>query len=257
MTLFVLTGFLVGTLIGLTGMGGGLLMTPLLILFFGIHPVVAVGTDLIFAGITKLFGFWQHLRQHTVHFPTVKWLLFTSIPGALSGVLVMNVMLISAPETAERWLGKCLGATFIIVSIVMIRRMWRKCRRDDGKKDFREIKKPPGRLKLLLLGAFGGSLVGLTSVGSGTVFIAFLSALKSFTPAVLVGTDIAHASFLTLAAGGAHMLIGTVDFQIIGYLLTGSIPGILLGSRLTLRIPENWVQSGLILMLFLSGVKLL
>lgn len=258
-----IVGFTVGLLVGLTGMGGGLLMTPLLIFFYGVSPTVAVGTDLIYAGITKLFGFWQHWRQKTVDLTAIKWLAVTSVPGAVAGVLIVKSMLHVSPQQAELFLGKLLGVMFVVISGIMVVRMLRKYMRvsapQERKRSTGTVSKNDGlnRRRLMGIGVTGGTLVGMTSVGSGTIFIALLSTMGAYAPAVLVGTDIGHAAILTLVAGSAHALIGTVNFSIIGHLLLGSIPGILLGSRLAVSIPEKLVQSGLILLLFLSGVKLL
>lgn len=226
-------------------------MTPLLVFFFGIPPTTAVGTDLVYAGVTKIFGFVQHWRQKTVDFFTVKWLVVASAPGALLGVGLIYAFHTVSQEQAERWLSKILGVTFVVVSLWMLVRVFARGKQPDVLKNVLNSK------KLLGIGAFGGFMVGLTSVGSGSLFIAVLSTLGNLTPAVLVGTDIAHGAILTLTAGAAHSMIGNVDYAIVGKLLLGSIPGIIIGSRLTLSIPENWVRCALMIILFLTGVKLL
>lgn len=241
---------------GITGMGGGLVMTPLLVFFFGVPPTSAVGTDLVYAGITKIFGFIQHWRQKTIDLFTVKWMIIASAPGALIGVGMIFFFHTMSHEQAELWLGKILGITFVIVSLLMASRVWFRDKQTIVQKFILKTG-PLTKKKLLGIGSIGGFMVGLTSVGSGSLFIALLSTMGNLAPAVLVGTDIAHGALLTLTAGMAHSMIGTVDYALVGNLLLGSIPGILLGSRLTVSIPENWVRSALILILLFTGVKLL
>lgn len=160
-------------------------------------------------------------------------------------------------EQAEQWLGKILGITFVIVSLIMLLRILFNSRYPQLLKRLFPQEKKLSTRKLVGIGSFGGFMVGLTSVGSGSLFIAMLSTMGNLAPAVLVGTDIAHGALLTLTAGAAHAVIGNVDYLLVGKLLLGSIPGIIIGSRLTLSIPENWVRSALILILFFTGVKLL
>ncbi|GAB7388566.1 sulfite exporter TauE/SafE family protein [Bacillaceae bacterium] len=254
---FIVTGFSVGLLVGLTGMGAGLVMTPLLIFFFGVPPATAIGTDLVYAGITKLFGFVQHLRQRTVDLFTVRWLIAASAPGALLGVGVIRLLHMFSQEQAERWLSKMLGITFVLVACLMLMRIFLSAKQTSFIQDFLLKTGTLTKRKLLALGCVGGFLVGMTSVGSGSVFIAALSMVGRFSPAVLVGTDVAHGALLTLSAALGHIVIGDVDYAMAGQLLLGSIPGIILGSRLTVSLPEKWVRSCLILILLLTGIKLL
>lgn len=260
---FIIAGLFVGFLTGLTGMGGGLLMTPLLILGFGLPAVTAVGTDLMYAGLTKLAGFYQHSRQGTVDGATLKWLAVTSLPGALLGVILIQFMTLVWSSRLDLIMRMVLGVTFLGVGCFMMYRI--VCQiKDRAQLQMQRLpdcnRTPavfPGKRKLMIVGGFGGLLVGMTSVGSGTVFIALLSCIGRFSPAVLVGTDIAHAALLTLVAGSMHAFMGNVDFSIAGYLLIGSIPGILAGSRLTLSIPEIWIRWLITLLLLGSSFKLL
>lgn len=248
MILYSLAGLIVGLLVGLTGMGGGLIMTPLLVLFFGVNPSIAIGTDLVYAGITKLFGFWQHWKQKTIDIEAVKWLAITSVPGSIiSVVFIKYISVIYDGDKFETIIEKILAITFIVISTFMISKMI------FGEREIKNLT----RVKLMIMGLFGGALVGLTSVGSGSLFIALLSSFGTFTPIILVGTDIAHAAILTLSAGLTHSIIGNVDFKIVFYLLLGSIPGILIGSILTIKIPLTVLRFIIIIMLFATGVKML
>lgn len=247
----VLTGFVVGVSIGLTGMGGALIMTPLLILLFGFPPIVAVGTDLIFASITKLFGAVQHFMQRTVHFKLVCGLLSGSIPGGIAGVLLLRILDSYSTNGVDQFLGQMLGMLFIGISIVMFYALFRRNR----------LKSPPKNIAKhkhwsVGLGCIGGFLVGITSIGSGSIFVAILLIMSALPASKLVGTDIVHAFFLTLSTGLLHAFFGHVDWGFVTYLLIGSIPGILLGSRLTVKIPEWVVRSLLISVLLLTGFHL-
>jgi uncharacterized membrane protein YfcA len=244
----IFTGFLVGTLVGLTGMGGGLLMTPLLILFYGFSPTMAVGTDLVYSAVTKAVGTLQHIRQRTWNKQIVFQLLKGSAPGGILGVLFIR-LLDHFSLSAEDVLGHLLGITFILVALFMGWRLIQKRRQD---RRFRSL----WRMPLGVLGLVGGFLVGLTSVGSGSMFMAFLLATTALPAPVMVGTDVVHAFFLTLTTGVVHASFGHVDWSFVMYLLMGSIPGILLGGRLTLKLPDFALRVGLIVVLFLTGVKL-
>jgi uncharacterized membrane protein YfcA len=247
-------GFVVGLLIGLTGMGGGLVMTPMMIFLFGVNPTVAVGTDLLYASITKLFGVWQHWRQKTIDWTVVKLLTQGSVPGALAGVLTVMYLQGTFAESVEGIIGKVLGATYLLVAMLMVLRMFRK---PAAVADDAEGNPVPPRRKMLLLGAVGGYIVGLTSVGSGTLFMALLVMIYPVAVARLVGTDIVQAVLVTGVAGIAHFAIGNVNLLMVGQLLIGSIPGILIGSRMTTKVPELAVRTCLFLMIFLSGFKML
>jgi uncharacterized membrane protein YfcA len=249
-----LAGFIVGLVVGMTGMGGALLMTPIMIFVFGISPTVAIGTDLVYASVTKMFGALQHWRQKTIDFTVVKWLSVGSLPGALLGVLIILFMQkYFDTRLLNSTVGKILGVTYLLIAAVML---WRIFRSKWKKQQRLEIPHPPKR-KLIALGLVGGIIVGMTSVGSGTLFMALLAMMYPIASAKLVGTDILQAVLVTGVAGIAHMSIGNVDTAIVMQLLIGSIPGILIGSKLTTKIPDMAVRSALMLMLFLSGMKLL
>jgi len=245
-------GFVVGLLIGLTGMGGGLVMTPMMIFLFGVNPTVAVGTDLLYASITKIFGGWQHWRQKTVDWGAVKMLSIGSVPGALLGALTVLYLQSSYAHSVEGIVAKCLGVTYLLIAIVMVWKMLSKRQAVVAQENLK-----PEPKKMIPLGLIGGFIVGLTSVGSGTLFMAMLVVIYPIAVARLVGTDIVQAVLVTGVAGIAHFAIGNVNVPLVATLLIGSIPGILIGSRMTMRIPAAAVQTCLFLMIFLSGFKML
>lgn len=245
----VLTGFIVGMGIGLTGMGGALIMTPLLIVMFGFSPTMAVGTDLIFASITKLFGSIQHFYQRTVQGKLVVYLSLGSLPGGLLGVLSLRGIDRYFVHDLDQFLGQILGIVFIVISVFMFYSLFR-CKQSATPNRRSSVR------WAIALGFFGGCLVGMTSVGSGSLFIAILLMMSSLPTSKLVGTDIVHAFFLTLATGLVHASFGHVNWGFIWYLIAGSVPGILLGSKLTVNIPDWIVRTLLILILFLTGIQL-
>lgn len=246
-------GFVVGLLVGMTGMGGALVMTPMMIFLFGVNPTVAIGTDLLYSSITKMFGAWQHWRQKTVDWTVVKYLSTGSVPGAIAGVLTMMFLQTYFTLSVEGIVGKLLGATYLLIAGVMA---WRAFSKGKAQKLADEHIKPD-RKKMITLGVVAGYIVGLTSVGSGTLFMAVLLMIYPVAVAKLVGTDIVQAVLVTGVAGIAHFAIGNVNLTLVGQLLIGSIPGILIGSRMTTKVPEVAVRTCLFLMIFLSGFKML
>lgn len=247
-----ISGFIVGLLIGLTGMGGGLVMTPMMILLFGVNPTVAVGSDLLYASITKIFGAWQHWRQRTVDWKVVKMLSTGSVPGALAGVLTMMTLQHFYAHTVESITSRMLGGVYLLVSIVMI---WRIFRHPTKPRDSEAVQ--PKRNKIMLLGLIAGYIVGLTSVGSGTLFMAGLVLLYPVRSALLIGTDIVQAVIVTGVSGLAHLAIGNVNVPLVGQLLLGSIPGILIGSSLTTKVPDRALRFCLLTIICLTGIQML
>ena len=252
-----LAGFLVGMLVGFTGVGGGALMTPLLVLLFGIAPQTAVGTDLLFASMTKTVGGWVHGKRGSIDWLVLSRLAAGSVPAAALTVALLHY----SPQHAglRALILPALGAALALTSLAMIfqprlHRLGQRLRTTDA-----------GRFKLLqvpltvVAGALLGFLVTLTSVGAGALGVVLLVYLYPFrlTPARLVGTDIAHAIPLTLVAGLGHMSLGNVDFQLLGTLLVGSVPGVIIGSRLTLRVDQRYVRRAIAVMLAVVGGRLL
>ncbi len=239
-----LCGFIIGALIGLTGMGGGSIMTPLLILVFHVHSALAVGTDLLYSSITKFAGSVQHLRQRTVHRGVFMRLTAGSVPGAVLGSLMIALLSKHLPATTmNTWVDRALGVVYLIAIAAMI---WRIVFR---KQQLAGEEEQPPTLKLALLGLVAGFIVGMTSVGSGSIYIAALGILFPMAAAKMVGTDILQGLVVTGVAGLTHLMFGNVDLWMVASLLIGSVPGILIGSRLTVRIPERAIRACLMLML--------
>ncbi|MDF2725832.1 MAG: rane protein [Paenibacillus sp.] len=248
-----LLGMVVGFLVGLTGVGGAALLTPVMVLF-GVHPTLAVGTDLFYNSITKLFGTVQHYRQKTIDMKLVGWLAAGSIPGAV--VAIVSLHQFAALEQIQEEIVKTgLGIMLIIVSVLTIV----KLAFDRNDKMNRWQAKPLEQKKLLTvsLGFVLGMIVGLTSVGSGSLFAIALMYLYRITSSKLVGTDIAHALLLVTAAGLLHASYGNVDFGLAFQLLIGSIPGVWVGSTLSAKVPAKPLRAVMAVIILISGFKML
>jgi len=251
---FPVAGFVVGVLVGLTGVGGGALMTPLLLLGFGLPPSLAVGTDLVYATCTKLIGTWQHWRQGTVNIALVRDLALGSIPASLVAVRSLAWLRGTYVELAELWLGRMIGAALLLVALLMLQRLFQQ--RVASWPLVQEAAGHP-RAGVIAVGALGGFLVGLTSVGSGSVIMALLILIVSLSTPELVGSNIAHATLLVGIAAVGHFFLGEVDLMVVALLLVGSVPGVLLGSRLVLKVPQRALQLILAGLLMASSVPLL
>lgn len=234
--LYVASGFGVGFLVGLTGVGGGALMTPLLILLFGVHPVTAVGTDLLYAGITKAGGVAVHAFHRTIDWTVVGRLALGSVPAALATLVVLH-FLDAGSEAAKSLVTKALGPALILTAAALILR--RPLVRIYGQ---RVGSLTPERTRALTIvtGAFLGVLVTVSSIGAGALGVTALILLYPGLPvARIVGSDIAHAVPLTLVSGAGHWLLGSVDMMMLSSLLLGSLPGIVIASNLAPRAPET------------------
>ncbi len=257
----VLFGLLVGFLVGLTGVGGGSLMTPFLIAVLGVPAPTAVGTDMVYATATKMTGSVQHYRQRSVNLEVAVFLGLGSIPASLLGVWTLEWIKVAYDaETVRSIMITIIAATLVLVGASLIFKAflperWVRSRQTawDGKTSM----SPKRRLFTVLFGATGGYLVGLTSIGSGSVMAVILLLLYPLAPAIVVGTDIAHATVLSLVTGFAHLLNGNVDLPLVGTLLLGSIPGVLVGSRLAPRLPGRPLTIILAIMLVFVGARLL
>jgi uncharacterized membrane protein YfcA len=250
---YVASGLSVGMLVGLTGVGGGSLMTPILILVFGISPVSAVGTDLLYAAATKTAGSLVHGAHATIDWRVVGRLALGSVPAAIITLLALNALGIDSHK-ANALVSNVLGAALMVTAAALVFRTWL----------LRAYAAKVGRLSpkltlryTVLTGAILGVLVASTSVGAGALGVTALILLYPELPAVrLVGSDIAHAVPLTLVAGAGHWLLGNIDFSLMGMLLMGSIPGILIGSALAPRIPEVYLRRVMAVVLAAVAVKL-
>ena len=255
--LIISAGLVMGVLIGLTGMGGGAFMTPFLILI-GVRPSVAVGTDLVQMMFTKSFGAWQHHRQGTVDYRLVFLLAAGSIPGAILGVGLLVLLRTYTGVSIDSVLPHLLGGVLTLVGIVLLVRIL-VLRRMSERKFLLGGMVLQGKGKYLLpaVGLVVGILVGLTSVGSGSLFMVTLTLLFPLSIRTIVGTNVAHSALLTAAAGLLHLGVGHVDLVLAANILLGSIPGVLLGSRLTIQVPERGLRVAVALVLTVLGLKLL
>jgi uncharacterized membrane protein YfcA len=245
---YVIAGLGVGLLVGMTGMGGGSLMTPMLILIFGFDAKTAVGTDIVHGAIFKSFGAWRHRTLGNVHVPLALWMLIGSGPLSLVGVAIASSLGDGAQSSMQRVVGGALiagGLGFAVKTFV-------RTADGDGQFDLTRQQK----VAAILIGATGGFVVGLTSVGSGTWFGLAMLFTFPLTARRMVGTDMLHAALLLWVAGAGHLLHGNVDIHAIGWLLIGSIPGVLAGSHLSIRVPEQGLRIAFAFVLFLSGIKL-
>ena len=254
--LLPLYGLVVGVLVGLTGMGGGVLMTPLLVVGLGMPATVAVGTDLAYSSATKLVGAWQHWRQGTVDTRVVRALAIGSIPSTIVAVMELyylhNVLHIDVNEVLERFIGVML----VVAAALMVRKLWLSFRGESNTLYMDYDHFPTGRL--VAIGALGGFLVGMTSIGSGSLIIALLVMTIALAPEKLVGTDVAHAFLLVGTAALAHLLfMQDVDMLLAGKLLAGSIPGVLIGSRMAPLVPRRPLQAFLALILVSTAISML
>lgn len=256
-----LFGLLVGFLVGLTGVGGGSLMTPFLVAGLGVPAPTAVGTDLTFATLTKLTGSMQHYRQQSVNLEVALFLGLGSIPAGLLGVGTLEWMKGAFDaERVQSIMISIIALTLVLVGGSLIFRNFMPERWTTPKPGVWDGKVPMSnrrRFYTVIFGAFGGYLVGLTSIGSGSVMAVILLILYPMAPAVIVGTDIAHATVLSFVVGIAHMTQGNVDFALAGSLLLGGIPGVLVGSRLAPWLPGKPLKMILACMLIFVGIRLL
>src|SRR5271169_1549004 len=250
--LYPLSGFVVGALVGLTGMGGGSLMTPLLILLFGVHPLTAVGTDLLYAAATKTAGTAIHSKNGNVDWRVAGLLAAGSVPATVLTIWVLSRVPKQSPTTATI-ISMSMGVALIVAAVAIFfpRRI----------RDYALARPTPTRYSgpiTVVFGAVLGVLVSLCSVGAGALGVAVLFFLYPRLPPVrIVGSDLAHAVPLTLVAGLGHWLIGSVDWYIVGALLLGSLPGISIGSHLATRISDRFLLPVLASMLVLIGIRLI
>ena len=251
--MLAVAGLLIGILVGMTGMGGGSLMTPMLVFLFGFKPTVAIGTDILHGAIFKSFGAVRHRQLGTVHLRLTAWMLLGSAPFSLVGVAVSSWLKHSYGEGFEDTAGVILGAALIAGGLGFAAKTFLHGR---AKSDAPFLLQRSDRRIALLLGASGGFIVGLTSVGSGTFFGLVMLLVFPLTASKVVGTDIFHAAALLWVAGAGHLVAGNVDLTAMAALLVGSIPGVLLGSHVSVKLPERALRLGLAATLTLAGIKL-
>jgi uncharacterized protein len=249
-----LAGLLVGTLVGMTGMGGGSLMTPILVIVFGVNPTVAIGSDIAHGAIFKTVGAIQHRRMGNVRAQLAGWMLLGSAPMSLLGVWLAHRLEERYGNGVESVMGQVLGGALLFGCVGLLAKTFVRAR-TVGDEDFELTARD--RSAALLIGLFGGFVVGLTSVGSGVFFGLTLLVIFPLRAHKVVGTDIFHAAALLYVAGIGHWVAGNVDMSVVSWLLLGSIPGVLLGGRLSLSIPERPLRMVLAGVLGLAGLKLI
>jgi uncharacterized protein len=254
--LIIIFGFGVGILVGTTGIGGGSLMTPILILIFGFQPTTAIGTDLAYGAITKTVGGYRHWRQKTVDFGLSTWMAFGSVPAAIGGVAVLKVLQDQfGKDNFDNTLLIAVAGALLLTGTVILARLLLPM----GGRGERHTTPLERRHKVaaVALGASVGFVLGVTSAGSGSLIAVGLIMLFRLTPQRVVGTDVFHAAILLWAAAIAHVIAGNVDFALAGTILIGSIPGVWVGSGLTVRLPVGVMRATLACVLLAAGLALL
>lgn len=254
---YTFAGFVVGFIIGLTGVGGGSLMTPILVLVFGIKPAVAVGTDLLYAAVTKGGGVFVHHSRGTVQWPLVGLLACGSIPATFASVYLLK-HLEAAGIDYDRLITVMLSIALILTSLVLLfRNQLHKASQAERFDAIRTLHRRARGPMTVVSGALIGFLVTLSSVGAGALGAAILFFLyPRLRAATIVGTDLAHAVPITAIAGIGHAHLGTVNYILLASLLVGSLPGIYLGSHAGARMPDRIIRPILAVMLLLVGVRL-
>ena len=249
-------GFGVGILIGLTGIGGGSLMTPLLVLFAGVPPVMAIGTDLAYGAVTKTLGGWRHWRKGTVDLGVTLWLAVGSVPGSLLGVWLLGRLQDAYGTGFEPvLLATIAGALFIVAITVLGRALFMPALIERERE--RVGLTPRTKGMAAALGAFLGLVVGVTSVGSGALIGLVLILVFRLTPHSVVGTDVFHAAILLWAAGFAHFVSGNVDLLLMATILVGSLPGVWIGTQLITHVPAGVLRPTLGCVLLASALGVL
>lgn len=250
----VLFGFGVGILIGVTGIGGGSLMTPLLILVFGIKPVTAIGTDLAYGALTKTLGGWRHWRKRTVDLALSSWMALGSVPAAVAGVVALKTLQHGDKTNFDDTVLIALGGTLLLCGIAMLARL--VLRQGAGTERERAILTPRKRVAAVLFGVAVGFVIGVTSVGSGSLITMALILVFGLGPRQVVGTSVFYAAILLWAAALAHLVAGDIDYGLAGTILLGSLPGVWIGSALSLRVPVGALRVALGLLLVGAGLAL-
>jgi uncharacterized protein len=248
-----LAGLLIGLLVGLTGMGGGSLMTPILIILFGFKPTLAIGTDIAHGAIFKTIGAIRHRRLGNVRARLSGWMFIGSAPSSLGGVWLSSWLKHRYGDNIESVSAQVLGGVLVFGCASLIAKSILRPRETD---DYFVMTKRD-RIAAIAIGVVGGFIVGLTSVGTGVFFGLTMLVVFPLQAHKIVGTDIFHAAALLYVAGAGHFVAGNVDKSTVGWLLVGSIPGVIAGSQLTLSIPERPLRIVLASVLGLSGLKLL
>jgi uncharacterized membrane protein YfcA len=254
---FALIGFGlgVGILVGMTGIGGGSLMTPMLILVFGVTPITAIGSDLAYAAVTKTVGGYKHWRQRTVDVRLSSWMAIGSVPAAVFGVWVLDLLEDAAGRDFDDLLLTVLAGALLLTGAATLVRAFLKSMHE-RERDTIELERRH-KIAAVVLGACVGFVLGVTSAGSGALIAVGLILLFRLSPTRVVGTDVFHAAILLWAAGLAHVSAGNVDFGLVGTILIGSIPGVWVGSHWSVRVNPAVLRTTLAVVLIGAGLALL
>lgn len=248
-------GFAVGILVGLTGMGGGALMTPILILIFGIKPVTAIGTDLAYGAVTKTVGGWRHFRNGLVDVKLSTWMAVGSIPSAIAGVISLQILAAEAGQAFDKYVLVAVAGALLLTGVaVLARTLVFPYLSASEVRDFRATRRD--KVSAVVVGAFVGFVLGVTSAGSGGLIAVALILIFRLIPTRVVGTDVFHAALLLWAAAIAHMIAGNIDYLLAATILCGSVPGVIVGSSLTPKLPTNTLRLVLAVVLIGSGMGL-
>lgn len=252
--MIVVFGLGVGILVGMTGIGGGSLMTPLLILVFGIKPVTAIGTDLAYGAVTKTLGGWRHWRQATVDLSVSTWMALGSVPAAVLGVVALKAFQRGDKASFDDIVLIAVGAALLLCGIAMLARRLLSSSIDEEREQAELTQ--ANRLAAVGFGLAIGFVLGVTSAGSGSLITVALILVFRLTPRRVVGTDVFHAAILLWAAALAHLVAGDIDYGLAGTILLGSLPGVWIGSSLTTRVPVAGLRTSLGLLLVGAGLAL-
>ena len=251
--LIVVFGFGVGLLVGTTGMGGGSLMTPLLILVFGIKPVVAIGTDLAYGAVTKTVGGWRHFRKGTVDFGISAWLAIGSIPGAIAGVIVLDQLRTAYGKEFDTIVLYLVAGALLLTGVAVLARALFLPKLVERERDTVELD-VRHKVAAISIGLSVGFVLGVTSAGSGALIAIGLILVFRLTPHRVVGTDVFHAAILLWVAGAAHFISGNVDLALAANILIGSVPGVWIGANISTRMPSSGLRPTLGIVLLASGL---
>jgi uncharacterized membrane protein YfcA len=248
-------GLGVGVLIGMTGIGGGSLMTPMLILLFGVTPVTAIGTDLAYAAVTKTVGGYKHWRQRTVDLKLSSWMALGSVPSAIGGVYVLTLLEDWSGRDFDELLLTILAVALLLTGAATFVRAFLKSMHERERESIEMERRH--KIAAVVLGVCVGFVLGVTSAGSGALIAVGLILLFRLVPTRVVGTDVFHAAILLWAAGLAHVVAGNVDFGLAGNILIGSVPGVWIGSHWSVRVEPAVLRATLAVVLIGAGLALL
>jgi uncharacterized membrane protein YfcA len=253
--LLIFFGLGVGILVGLTGMGGGSLMTPLLILVFGVKPVTAIGTDLAYAAVTKTVGGYKHFRQRTVDMRLSTWMAIGSVPAAIGGVYVLELLERRLGSDFDSTLLAVLAGALLFTGVAVLARAYMMPWLNERERSTIDMQRRH-KIAAVTVGVFVGFVLGVTSAGSGALIAVALIMLFRLVPTRVVGTDVFHAAILLWAAAVAHLFAGNIDFALAGTILLGSVPGVWIGSHWSVRVPTATLRTALGVVLVGAGLGL-